>query len=921
MSSRFLLRVICCVALLIPVVSQAQQTLLNGQFKDITFRAFVTSVESATPYRFYYPPAADTLKVNTSFHEKPLSTVLLDIFKDTEFKFAIDPLNRVFITRGIEIQPELPPGYFGYSSLAKNQDDAALQSFLAGKQRDQQQASLEDKLFIIGSRSAEQKGNPSVAGYVRNIDNGEPIVGAVVMIENPFMGTATDAFGYFSLSLPKGRYELKIKSLGMKTTRRQIMLYSDGKLDIEMKEDIVSLKEIVIESEKDANVTSLQMGKEKLDIKLLKQIPSALGETDVLRTVLTLPGVQSVGEGTVGINVRGGSTSQNLILYNDATIYNPSHLFGFFSTFNPDILKNVELYKSGIPAEYGGRLASILEVTTREGNKKKFSGSGGISPITGRFMIEGPIVSEKTSFILSGRSTYSNWILSQLPNETLRKSAASFYDINALITHQINDKNSLQLSGYFSDDKFKLGNDTSYHYTNRAASAKWKHIFSNRFFGIITGSHSGYDYAIDSKKNPLKAFELSYGISQNQLKADFNYFLDSKHTITFGASSIYYHLQPGTRTASDAQSIVTPVKVQNEQAVESALYVSDRFEVTPKLSLTYGLRYSIYSFLGPKNVYRYQSGVSFNENTIIDTVSYTGHKPISTYHGPELRLAARYALPGAASVKFSYNRMRQYIQMLSNTTAISPTDIWKLSDQYVKPQIGDQISAGYYRNFRSNTIEVSAEAYYKLTKNFIDYKGGATLLLNTHIETDLVSTKGHSYGIEFMLRKLTGKLNGWVTYTYSRSLLQTTSSYTADRINNGRVYPSNFDKPHSLNLIGNYKFNRRFSISVNYTYSTGRPITLPLSRYDLNGAPRLFYSDRNEYRIPDYWRADVSLNIEGNHKIRKLAHSSWTLALYNITGRRNAYSVYFVSQDGKINGYKLSIFGNPIPTLTYNFRF
>jgi hypothetical protein len=700
-----------------------------------------------------------------------------------------------------------------------------------------------------------------------------------------------------------------------------VMLYSDGRLDIELEEDITPLKEVVIESERDVRVAGVQMGLEKLDIRTMKQMPLALGETDIMKVILTLPGVQTVGEGTVGLNVRGGATNQNLILFNDATIYNPSHLFGFFSTFNPDVLKNVELYKSGINAEYGGRLSSVLDVSSREGNLKKFAGSGGISPITGRLSLEGPIIKDRTSFLVGARSTYSDWILSRLKTKELNNSEASFYDLNAILSHKINDKNNVYLSGYLSKDRFKLNSDTAYSYSDRNASVKWKHIINNKLFGVFTGGYSHYSYTISSDGNPVNAFNMDFNIQQTNGKIDFSYFPSAKHTINAGVSTIRYSLSPGNLQPRGAESLIIPDVLQSEQGMESGIYAGDQFEITPNLSVYGGIRYSLYQFLGPKDILTYTPNLPKEESTIQDTVAYASGKSIATYHGAEPRVSLRYSLSRSSSVKISYNRMRQYIQMLSNTTAIAPTDTWKLSDANIRPQIGDQISAGFYKNLKGNMIELSVEGYYKKMTNSIDFKNSAVLLLNHHIETDLINAEGKAYGIELMAKKSSGKVNGWVTYTYSRSWLRSKGSSASETVNSGKFYPSSYDKPHAVNFIGNYKFSRRVNVSFNVIYSTGRPITLPLAKYDLGGSKRLYYSERNQYRIPDYFRTDFSVNIEGNHKVRKLAHSSWTFAVYNLTGRQNAYSVFFVADNGKINGYKLSIFGRPIPTITYNFKF
>ncbi|MGC1241766.1 MAG: TonB-dependent receptor [Chryseosolibacter sp.] len=893
---------------------------ISGNFSSMRFDQMVEAIERQSPYRFHYDKKwTDTLTVNATADGRPLNLILNEVLEGSPLHFAIAPDNRVFITLERPILAELPIGFFGEESPGRS--SAGAFDFSEYERKEKASRLAETKIHIIGRNTGDNNGQATIAGNVRDINTGEPLIGASVFVTNPTIGITTDEFGYYALTLPKGRHELKIQSIGMKTTARQILLYSGGRLDIDMDADIKPLKEVVVEAEGDAHVMGMQMGREKLDIKTMKQIPLALGETDIMKVVLTLPGVQSVGEGTVGLNVRGGAANQNLLLLNDAVVYNPSHLFGFFSTFNPDVLKNVELYKSGIQAEYGGRLSSVLDVHTREGNTKEFSGSGGISPITGRISLEGPIVKDKTSFIIGGRSTYSGWLLRQMESKELKNSTASFYDITANISHKIDDNNSLYLSAYASKDRFTLNSDTVYGYSDQNASLKWKHLFNNKFYGVLTSGFSRYTYSVESDENPIDAFVMDFKIRQFNAKADFSYFPNSRHTINAGISAIRYDLSPGTMTAIGPESVVAPDILENEQGSESALYASENFEINPKLSLYLGLRYSLYQYLGPRNLFQYGEGVPRQAGNITDTIQYASGKPIKNYHGAEPRMSLRYVLSKTASVKVSYNRMRQYIQMLSNTASVNPTDIWKLSDPYIKPQVGDQFSFGFYQYLKGTTIETSVETYYKNTQSLTDYKNGAVLLLNHQLETAVTDGEGEAYGVELMVKKLSGKLNGWVSYTYSRSFIQTKGEFSDQTVNEGRKYPSNYDKPHAVNFIGNYKFSRRFNFSLNVIYSTGRPITLPIGKYEIDGVQRIHYSDRNQYRIPDYFRTDVSVNIEGNHKIRKLAHSSWTFAVYNLLGRANPYSVYFVSEAGKINGYKLSIFARPIPTLTYNFKF
>ncbi|SKC12902.1 TonB-dependent receptor [Dyadobacter psychrophilus] len=885
------------------------------------FNDFVKQVESQTGYYFYYDASKfDSLTLDLDVKDLAIRDVLDQVFKGSEFEYSIDVQKRIYITQGQKIITQLIPGLFEPDLAGDNGTIA-----YAGPENDAKEKLLstaESKLHEIGIKKHRiTPGNSTITGYVRNAVTGEPVIGAAVFITSPSIGVTTDALGLYALTIPRGKQIVRIKSTGMRETQRQVMLYSDGKLDIEMRESVIALKEVSVKAGMDKNVVGTQMGTVKLTIKNLKQVPTVFGETDLLRTVLTLPGIKSVGENSTGLNVRGGSTDQNLIQYNDAVIYNPSHLFGFFSAFNPDVLKDVELYKSTIPAKFGGRLASVLDISSRDGNKKKFVASGGIGLITGRLTLEGPLVKDKTSFLLGGRSTYSSWLIKTLDNENYNKSSASFYDVNLHISHEINEKNSLFLTGYISDDRFRLYGDTLYTYQNQLASLKWKHTFNNRLYSVFTAAHTKYQYAMGAAGLPLNSFDLKFDINQSNFKADLSYVLHPKHTLDFGLSTIYYKLHPGSFQPKGPESLIVPDELEPEQGTESAIYIEDKFEVNPRLSITAGIRYSYYQYLGPRNVNTYVPGLPIEYIYQNGVKEYGSGKKIKSYGGPEYRASIRYSVFDNLSLKVSYNTLRQYIHLLTNTMTVSPTDIWKLSDNYVKPQIGDQISVGLYRNFRGNKVEVSLEGYYKNIQNFLDYKGGDSLIMNHNIEAAVLNTKAKAYGIEFMIKKMTGKLNGWLGYTYARTLLRAIDRESPDAPNDGNYYPSNYDKPHDFTLISNYRFSHRFSMSFNFTYSTGRPYTPPIGKYMIDGSQRVYYADRNQFRIPDYYRTDVSLNIEGNHRIKKLAHSSWTLAVYNVLGRKNPTSVYFQTVGGKVNGYQLSIFGQPIPTITYNFRF
>lgn len=922
--TRYYYRFLGLVGLLVSSLAgygQQQPALISGDFRQLSFEQFARRIEATTPYHFYFKPGTvDSLTVNVQVASQPLAAVLRQVLQPTQLQFAIDAANRVYITAGAPIQVQLPTDLF--QAPTPGAAPRAGQSLADTSPQSQRPAvgNSEFKVYDIGPRQPlAPGGKATLAGRIRAAKSGEPVVGAAVYIDAPPIGVTTDQLGAYMLTLPVGRHIIYVRGLGIKLTKRQVMLYADGRLDVEASEDVTSLKEVVVEGEKTHNITSLRMGVEKLDIKTIKTVPTAFGEADILRVVLMLPGVKSIGEGNTGMSVRGGGTDQNLVLFNDATLYNPSHLFGFFSAFNPDILNSVELYKSSVPARYGGRLASVLDIATRDGNKKQFAGAGGIGLLTSRLTLEGPLVKDKGSFIIGGRSSYSDWLLRRVPDASLRKSSASFYDVSAHFSYDLNERNSLAATGYYSSDRFRLASDTTYRYASIAASAKWRHTFSSKLYGVLTGTYSQYDYGLASARNPTTASDFAYRLAQKGMQADLTYYHNSRHTLDFGISSLLYDIAPGRLTPAGEASLIVPATLQAEKALESAIYVADRFEVSPRFSVYAGLRYSLFNALGPRLVNEYVAGASKTENTITGTTAYGSGQVLATYHGPEGRLSAKYMLSDNSSVKASYNRMRQYIHQLSNTTTVSPIDSWKLSDPNIRPQVGDQVSVGYYRNFKHNTIETSVEAYYKVMHDFLDYKSGAVLFLNPHIETDVVNAQGRAYGVEFLVRKTTGKINGWLSYTYSRSLARVNTG--TELINGGHYYPSNYDKPHDVTLVGNYRFSKRFSVSLNFNYSTGRPITLPLAKYYIDNTLRVYYSDRNAYRVPDYYRADLAINFEGNHKAKKLAHSSWTLAVYNLTGRKNPYSVYFQSQNGQVNGYQLSIFGQPIPSLTYNFRF
>ena len=917
--------VILIFALLINNKTAAQDTkrVINENYDSLSYQKFIDTIESQSEFRFFYiEDWIDTLIVSQNESPILIDSLLLNSFKNSKFKFYIDWDKNVIITNDYSIN-EVLPAYFKNRQSQKTYEEQVIGTYKFIENVGEEKNGKHNGEVIIGNPVNRYNSSEAIiSGTITELESGLPIIGGVIYIQELGLGTISDANGYFVISLPRGKHTILFKYVGRKDKAINALINDNGNLDIELEEEIYQLRDVVITAEKEHNVEGLQLGLNKLEIKSIKQIPSSLGEVDVVKTAILLPGVQTVGEGASGFNVRGGSTDQNLILIDESPIFNTSHMFGFFSVFNPDVINDFKLYKSGIPAKYGGRISSVFDVTVKNGNKKEFGGNGGISPFTTRLTLEGPILENRASFIVSGRSTYSDWILKRLEKANLYNSSAKFHDVNAKFNYEFNNKNSISASLYQSKDFFQLSSDTIYNYQNINSTLSYKHFFSKKIYAVFNGIYSHYNYQIDHESNPYEAFNLKYSINYKEFKTLFAYFPNINHTINFGFNIIKYDLHPGIKEPIGDKSRIVTKELNPENGIENALFINDEIKLSNKLSIDAGFRFSSFFALGPGTVYKYTEDRPRKIAYRLDTLNYTKNKLIESFGGPEFRLSARLKTTPASSIKVSYNRMRQYLHMLSNTTAISPTDIWKISDMYIPPQISDQYAFGLFKNFLSNTVETSVEVYYKSMKDIIGYKGGANILMNENIETILLSGIGKAYGIELMVKKKTGRLNGWISYTYSSSQNKFDSKYLEETINNGNFFPSDYDKPHDLTLVSNLRYSRRFSISNNFTYSTGRPITYPVAKYVFNDQELVHYTQRNEYRIPDYLRWDLSVNIEGNLKSHKIAHSSWAFSIYNVTGRKNVYSVFFVSnKNGEVKGYKLSIFARPIFTITYNFKF
>ncbi len=901
----------------LPGVIGQDDPVIRRDYNQLSFSTFVESLERDYPVRFFFRREwIDSIAVVQAYPGQPLRSILEATMNPHPCSFLMEE-DRIYLFPG----PWNPP-----SLRFVNADTASAPRYSVSYETSPSDSldsgeGAEHRLVEIGRPDGSDGNRATLNGTIREAETGEPVIGAVVFNEDQQVGVTTDVNGYYVITLSKGRHQVTYRSVGMQEEFRNILLLGDGSLNIEMKEKVTRLKGVVITADRYQNVSGMQVGLNRIDVSTIRQVPAAMGEVDVLKAALLLPGVQTVGEGASGFNVRGGSTDQNLILFNGAPVFNTSHLFGFFSAFNPDVIREFKLFKSGIPAEYGGRISSVFDISTRSGNRKNLSGQGGISPITGRLVLEGPLVRERASFLLGGRSTYSDWLLKRIEDPAIQNSSAAFYDLNGKISFEINKDNLLDISAYLSNDYFNLNTDTTYRYDNAHVTASWRRVFNSRLIGRFSGLISHYKYQVNSDSRPQEAFSLRYHINHREATARFTFFPRSDHKIIFGFNGIHYNLLPGSYQPVGDRSLVLPRQLEEENGIETALYLSDEIRLTDDLTLYGGLRYALYAFMGPATVRNYSGGIPLDPVSLKDTATYRPWQVAQTYHGPEWRVNLRYRLSGRHSLKWSYNRLRQYLNMLSNTTAVSPTDTWKLSDRNIRPPVGDQLTLGYYLDFPGQRVETSVEIYYKHIRDMIDYKGGAQLIMNEAIEQDLLNGTGRAYGAEFMVRRTAGKLNGWISYTYSRVLFRTESEFPVEQINNGEWFPANHDKPHDLTLVSNYRFSRRLSISSNVTYSTGRPITYPVARYTVRNMTLLHYTRRNEYRIPDYFRWDLSVNVEGNLRSRKLAHSSWSFSLYNVTGRDNVYSIYFITNEKRISGYKLSIFTRPVFTVTYNFKF
>lgn len=783
-------------------------------------------------------------------------------------------------------------------------------------------------VFLLVSFFSFSQEKFTLSGTIADINSNETLIGVNISIPELKTGVTTNEYGFYSLTLPKGKYTVQITYLGYQTIEKNINLDRNTKNNFNLStEDNVLEEVIIIKNKGKIDIRKPEMSVNKLSISTIKKMPVVLGEVDVLKSILLLPGVTNAGEGASGFNVRGGGADQNLILLDEATIYSTSHVFGFFSVFNPDAIKDLKLYKGGIPARFGGRTASVLDIYQKDGNSKDFHMNGGIGLISSRLLAEGPIVKDKGSFLIGGRASYGHLFLKL--DKDKKDNAAFFYDLNTKISYKLNPNNSLYLSGYFGRDVFSLDKIFTNTYGNSTLNLRWNHLFSEKLFSNLSLIYSDYYFGLDLD---FAGFKWNSGIKNYNLKYDLKSYFSNKFKLNYGANAIYYNFNPGTIVPSGSNSGINPDQLDKKYAFEPALYINAEHEISKKIALSYGLRYSLFYRLGQSNVniYTDNNPIIFNAEmqiyekaTPIGTKFYNKNKVIQNYNNFEPRFSIAYQINEAQSVKANYHRMVQYLQLISNTSSPTPLDVWTPSDNFIKPQIADQVALGYFKNFNEGAYSLEVETYYKEVQNRLDYIDGADLIANKAIEQVILNGQMRSYGLEIMLKKNEGKLNGWISYTLSKSE-QRTPGRTAQEtgINNREWYNSVYDKLHNIAVTGSYSLNEKWTFGTNFILQTGQPVTYPNGQYQYLGITVTSYGLRNENRLPVYHHLDIAATLTPRSNKDRKWKGEWVFSIYNLYNRKNAASINFRENidTGTNEAVKTSIFGM-VPAISYNFKF
>jgi len=878
-----------------------QEKIINGKFQKVSLQDFFSTIEKEHHIRFYYKPEwIKSYQVNQEFKEMPLIQVLNLLFDRQSISFRFFQNNSVVI---------FPKGIDGR----------------------QKTGSDEPQILVVGDPLNEGRYTTAmIKGKVVDGKNNEPLAGAAVFHPQTGIGTTTNAKGSYEMDLPTGDHTVQVSFMGYEVLNQKIKLIENGSANFEIFEETHSLDEVTVKGD-DSKASKAQMSMVRVNSRIMRELPVMMGEADVIKSMVMMPGVQSVGEMSSGINVRGGNTDQNLILMDGAPVFNTSHLFGFFSLINPDAVKDVILFKGGIPASYGERVSSIMDVQLKEGNTKNLQFYGGIGLINSRFTLEGPFVKKKKStFLVGGRTTYSDWLMRQSQNAQFMNSVAHFYDVNGTVNLVMGEKNNLKLMGYHSNDVFNLNSSSLYTYGNLIGSANWKMNISKSLISNLILAYSKYNFQLDQKDPNLTEddYSLLTGLEYGSMKYILSWLPSDRHRVNAGIQAIGYKVIPGEIHPTNNPTNVIPEKVANEQSIELGAFIDDDFDLSEKTALNVGVRYARFMSMGPTTVLEYDPKQTINSGSVIDSTIFASGETAKMYHGIEPRLALKFDLNSGGSIRFSYQRIHQFMNQISNTSVISPADFWKSADAHINPLISDQIAIGLFKTPKKGLFETSVELYYKNLQNLLEYKNGAILVMNHHIEADIINADGHSYGLELYLKKNLGRLNGWVSYTYSRTMRQTDNDFDEEVINARKFYPSVYDKPHDLSTVLNYQISRRWRFSGNFVLSSGRPITLPEQKYIFDGRQVVYYSDRNKYRMPPYHRADVSITIDENLRRKRMWKGSWTFSVYNLYGRKNPYSVFYrkdpsiqLADKNQYAIYKLSVIGVPVPSITYNFKF
>jgi hypothetical protein len=782
------------------------------------------------------------------------------------------------------------------------------------------EASAQEKVVV--GRDLGKMNDFQITGRIIDQITGEALVGASVSLMDHGKTEITNSNGNFYFQLDRGEYTLEVRYIGYETFVFPFTAVGHGRITIRMIQQDFQLEDVVIYGrDPEKNVRSMEMGAITLSMNTMKELTPFLGEVDIIRSMASLPGVSQVGEAAAGLNVRGGGTDQNLILFAGAPIYNPTHLFGLFTAFNPDVVKDLSLYKASIPAKYGGRGSAILDIVPKSGSTSAWGGEVMAGSFTGKLTVNGPVVKDKVSVQLGARKSYINWLLQSMNNPQLRSSQADFNDINGIVYGEINENTSLTYSFYRSYDDFALASDTTISWSNQSHSLIFQSKINSKTDLEVNLYQTDYNFSIFNDSG-LNDFDLHSGIRDRGVRGALTYQLNEENKVVLGGDFKYLIISPGELIPTQGeQSGILPRRVQKEQGTESGAFFQHELELNPKLGLSYGLRYDRYAYLGPREVRVYGERGPTTVTNVTGEIQFGDNETIRTYDGWGPRISSRYMIDPMTSVKVGYNRMYQFIHLISNTATIAPTDIWKLSDNFVEPQIVDQYSVGIYKNLKGNIFETSLEVYYKNIENVVEYKDGANLILQNHLETEILPAQGMAYGAEFFIKKNLGRTTGWIGYTYSRSLRRVISSYQEDLINEGNWFPSNFDKPHDLSIIGNYKISSNTSLSGSFIYSTGRPVTFPEAKFDYGGNSLAFFRYRNQERIPDFHRLDLSLNFKFLGK-GKFFDGDWTFAVMNVYGRKNPFSLFFADELGAPpQAFRLAILGVPLPSLSYALKF